>query len=153
MTPFLGRRTLAVHRYYYMRFSVQVAINLETKFNSTRIWQENMKPHTHGVCKDLLIRSYMFSSEANSFQFLLNKTKEKVFCFVLFLIGIRLIKVKIERQQYSPYLWIQESVFSDSELKTSNEMWFSDSLCPTLPNPRGENRVNPTSSVARRTSP
>lgn len=58
-----------------------------------------MKPHIHGVCKDILIRLHVFSNEANSFSFLLNKTKEKVFlfCFGLVLIGIRLINVKIER--------------------------------------------------------
>lgn len=31
------------------------------------------------------------------------------------------MNVKIERWQYFPYLWIQESVLSDLELKTNND--------------------------------
>lgn len=61
------QRTLAVHWYYYMWFSAQVAINLETKYNSTRIWLKSMKPRIYGICKVLLIWSHMFSNAAKSF--------------------------------------------------------------------------------------
>lgn len=116
--------------------------NLETKFNSTRLWQKNMKPHLHGICKDLLIRSHVFSNATNSYQFLLNKTKEKMFCFVsfclpcfvLFLIGIRVTNVKMEMWQHFHYLWIQsgECIFK-FEVKNQNEVWCAHSFCPFQP--------------------
>lgn len=82
------QRTLAVFWNYYICFPTKVAINLETKYNSIRIWQKSIKPHIHGICTGLLIRSHVLSNAAKSLQFVLVKTKGKLFWFGLIFLGL-----------------------------------------------------------------